>query len=298
MSEHVDRLILGTNPFSGTDHFLAERARLRKLTLDADQIRRVMESAFASGASGMNVGTDARGYQIIRALGEISSKEKIGVYALVPDTRKYVTAQLTNGTWAMVSDALEGLSMSKKVKTVIRGGLSVLTSDPAIATKAFVEAELMRIKSSLPSNAELRSVLVHEAVTDIAVALHAGNLLKTYIDAVSRNGVRPGFVTRNLVAFVDFLKQTGVPLNSVTIMTPLNPIGFQMTPSREACESVLSSIPTSSVIAMSILAGGQVPLSDAISYLKSQPNLGGIAVGVSSVSHALTTFATLRETFK
>ena len=73
-------------------------------------------------------------------------------------------------------------------------------------------------------------------------------------------------------------------------MTPFNSIGFQMSPSREACELCLSGLSDADVIAMSIMAGGYLNLDQAFQYLRTLPKLSGVAIGASSKEHAEETF--------
>jgi hypothetical protein len=49
------------------------------------------------------------------------------------------------------------------------------------------------------------------------------------------------------------------------------------------------------VIAMSILAGGYLSLSEGVAYMNNLSNIAGAVVGVSSVDHAERTFRNLRE---
>jgi arginine repressor len=87
-----------------------------------------------------------------------------------------------------------------------------------------------------------------------------------------------------------------MPLKDTVIMTPFNKAGFQMNPSRETCETALSSLNQEvNVIAMSTLAGGYLALDEAIDYLQSLPKLSGTIVGVSSTHHAQTTFRTFSK---
>ncbi len=71
-----------------------------------------------------------------------------------------------------------------------------------------------------------------------------------------------------------------------------------MSPSKDECERVLATLPTANVIAINILASGYFNPSEAAYYLKTLPNMNGVAVGISNESHALETFkllASLKE---
>jgi len=288
----IDRFILGTNPLVGTDHFLNERARERRFLLDQARIVRVVEAAVKSGATGINVGVDEAGYSIFESLGEIDLKEELGLYIMVPDVSKYVSIQLSKGTFGLVKEVLGSLDPSDTAKMLIKGTISVLTLNPYRALEVYLDVELGRLLRSKPESTKLRGVFVHEAVTDIAVALGARELMEEYVRLTKKKySTFPGFVTRNLPKFVEFLSDTKINLSEILILTPFNAIGFQMTPTKDACEQVLKSHPDANIIAMSVLAGGQLSILDSIKYLKSLSGLKGIVIGVSSEEHALETFS-------
>src|SRR5487761_1854825 len=92
MTVKLDRLILGANPFTGVDHFLNERAREKSVRFDPKETLDVMKIAFESGATGFNFATDERGYALLRALNDNAVNTPLGLYAMIPDMKKYVTA--------------------------------------------------------------------------------------------------------------------------------------------------------------------------------------------------------------
>jgi hypothetical protein len=127
------------------------------------------------------------------------------------------------------------------------------------------------------------------------LGLNNPNLLNAFAQFIREEyEVSPGFVTYNLVRFVELFRQEGMTLDGVTIMTPFNSIGYQMSPSREASEACLASLSKSNVIAMSLLAGGYLTLDQALEYLQRLPQHVGVAVGASTRQHAEDTFNRLR----
>jgi hypothetical protein len=292
----IDRFILGTNPLVGIDHFLNERARERRFLLDQARIVRVVEAAVKSGAMGINIGVDEAGYSILESLGEIDFKEEIGLYVMIPDVSKYVSIQLSKGTFGLVKEVLGSLELVDTAKMLFKGTISVLTLNPYRALEVYLDVELGKLLKSKPKSTKLRGVFVHEAVTDIAVALGARELMEEYVRVMeTKYDAFPGFVTRNLPKFVEFISDTKIKLSEIIVLTPFNAIGFQMTPTKDACEQVLVSHPDANIIAMSVLAGGQLGLSDAIRYLKSFPSIRSVSIGVSNEEHALETFARLKK---
>ncbi|MDG6908408.1 MAG: hypothetical protein JRN20_21770, partial [Nitrososphaerota archaeon] len=167
---------------------------------------------------------------------------------------------------------------------------SALTSNYSGLLKVYMESERKRLEGVLPKNGRLRSILVHEQLTDLALALNADELIKSFMGHASDMNVIPGFVTRNFPMFVDCAVRLGVNLDEIAIMTPFNKLGFQMTPNRKACEYVLRAN-TLNVIAISVLASGQLRLSDAADYLETIGGIGSVVIGASSPSHARETFS-------
>lgn len=84
----------------------------------------------------------------------------------------------------------------------------------------------------------------------------------------------------------------------MVIEASFNPLAFQMCPSKEECEMALVKAASAEVIAFSILAAGRVKLPEAIDYIASLPELKGVAVGVSKISHCGETFGLLEEKLK
>lgn len=193
-----------------------------------------------------------------------------------------------------MNEVLSRLSLSEKAKALLEGGFSALKLDPVGMLRTCLDAELKGYLNVKPHKAVLRSVLLCEVLTDLCLGFQESRLLEFFAEHVRDNyRARPGFVTYNLARFVKFFRESGLSLKDVVIMTPFNSVGFQMSPSRASCEASLSSLHEEYVIAMSIMAAGYLRLDEAIDYIKTLPNLSGIAVGVSSKEHAQDTFSRL-----
>lgn len=193
----------------------------------------------------------------------------------------------------LITDVVSRLSLQDKAKVLLRGTVSAFTSDPVRMLKAYIDMELAGIRRLRGAN--LTSVLLHEVVTDLGVSFQSKELFDQYIRHIRDSyNATPGFVTRNFVRFVRFFEGAGYSVGDMLVLTPMNKIGFQMIPSREACEDCLAHLTSSDVIAMSILAGGYLGLDEAIQYVRRLQNLSGTVVGVSSKEHARQTFTQLR----
>jgi methylmalonyl-CoA mutase cobalamin-binding subunit len=133
----------------------------------------------------------------------------------------------------------------------------------------------------------------------MALGLDMEWLFRAHVEANRRLGTRVGWNTRNLPFLVDKLGQWGISLEDAVIATPFNAAGFQMCPSREACEETLAGLPESTdLIGFSVLAAGHMSYAEAIDYVARQPGLAGVAVGVSKPEQASSTFRDLRQAFE
>jgi hypothetical protein len=289
-------LLIGDNSFIGVSHLSQERARDRTERLNIESIVEVICSALSCGATGYTFSTHPTNSQILSAL-ETSGKVpgQFDLYPVVPYAEGYVRLANEKGMISLVSEILSKLSLQDKAKLLVEGGFSALRLDPAGMLKTYLDAELKGCLSTKPKNAALQSVLLHEVLTDLCLGIGEIDLLGLFAQHVRDNyNVKPGFVTYNFPRLIGFFEAEGFSLNDVVLMTPFNSLGYQMSPSRDSCEASLSSLGEAHVIAMSIMAGGYLSLDQAFDYVRTLPELSGVAVGVSSKEHARESFTKLR----
>jgi hypothetical protein len=124
--------------------------------------------------------------------------------------------------------------------------------------KAYLGYELSRLDSVVNKKVRLESVLLHQLVTDLALALNLDWLFKDYINYLSRKKITFGFNTGNFVYLIKKFDEWKIDLSKVLILAPFYKVGFQMMPSIEKCEQALGEIPSPVVVAMSVLAAGVV----------------------------------------
>ena len=144
----------------------------------------------------------------------------------------------------------------------------------------------------------IESVMLHEVVTDMALALGSDWLIKSFIDFLLELKIKPGFETRNFAYLVYKFKEWDIDFSRIVIAAPFNKVGFQMNPSKKECEKALAEVRESNTIAISILAAGYLRLLEAAEYIQTLSNLKGVAVGVSKEHHACETFTFLEERLK
>ena len=289
----MKHLLIGDNSFLGISHLSQSRGRSRRLSLDTNDKVKVIEQAATCGATGFTFSADPTNFQVLKGL-QVSNKigRDFAIYPVLPYAARYVRAVNEKGITGLIEDVMSQLSTAEKAKLVVRGGVSALTFNPFGAMMSYIDSEL----SQIPRGANIKSVFLHEVITDLATSFGSVEVLQSFSRHVrQRWHATPGFVTRNFMRFVDLIRDTHEPFSEIIVMAPFNLIGYQMNPSRKSCEECLAGMRGGNVISMSLLAGGYVPLDAAFDYVKNLPNLTGIAIGVSSVDHAETTFLKLSK---
>ena len=292
-------LLVGDNPFHGISHLSQERARSR--TGDADSATRhadIVLTAVKNGADGFMFSVSDVTLSILRKLREQNAIEQVELYAIVPYAYEYVRVATQTGTPGLAKKIAKQIVMSGNVGAALGGLSAVARMNPSGLLRTYLTYEISRIRSSAGKKAKLTSVLLHEVVTDMGLALNFDWLFKFYVSYLSKKDIVPGFNTRNFPYLVKKFKEWDIELDETVIATQFNKAGFQMNPSREDCEKTLSSLPHPIVVAISVLAAGYFKPREAAAYLVGLKNLRGVAVGVSTRNQARETFALFQERLK
>jgi hypothetical protein len=234
---------------------------------------------------------------ILKILHQSDGSTSPALYAIVPYAYEYVRlATQAGGISGLAKRFAKQMALSANAKAVAIGIVGLIKADPSAFLKTYLLYEVARIRSAAAGNVRLESVLLHEIITDMALAFNLDWLFKSYVEFTLKSKIRPGFETRNFAYLVNKFREWRIDFGEVTIATPFNKVGFQMNPSRIACEESLGSVDGSEVIAMSVLAAGYLKPQEAIDYLRILPNIKGVVVGVSKERHAEETFNLLRKT--
>jgi hypothetical protein len=296
-NEKKKMLLVGDNPFHGISHLSQERARVRGDAIThAEYAAKLVMTSLENGADGFMFSVSDTTLSILRIIKERGGSEPLSLYALAPYAYEYVRlATQAGGVPGLAKKFAKQIVFSGNVKAIAMGLKGVVRTDPIALMKAYLTFEVSRIKSSAGKQANLGSVLLHEVITDMALALNLDWLFKSYVHFMLQLGIKPGFETRNFAYLVNKFGEWNIDFREIIIATPFNKIGFQMNPSRTECEKALANVPEPNIIAMSILAAGYLKPPEAIKYIRSLSNLKGIVVGVSKEQHAHETFKLLKE---
>jgi hypothetical protein len=292
-------LLVGDNPFHGISHLSQERARARTGNADSTTEKAdVVLTAIKNGADGFMFSVSDITLSILKTIREQNEIEQVELYAIVPYAYEYVRIATQTGTPALAKKVAKQIAISGNVGAVLGGLGAVIQMNPKSILKTYLTYEISRIKSSAGRKAKLTSLLLHEVVTDMGLALNFDWLFKSYVSYLSKKDIVPGFNTRNFPYLIRKFKEWDIDLDETVIATQFNKAGFQMNPSIEECEKALSSLPRPIVVAISVLAAGYFRPPEAAEYLAGLENLKGVAVGVSTVNQARETFALFQERLK
>jgi len=291
-------LLVGDNPFLGISHLSQNRARTRGNALDDPKhCAHLVALSIVNGAEGFMFSACDKTLSILEELRKNEIKD-VDLYAIVPYAFEYVRlATQMGGFSALAKKVLKEMAFSRNFMAIVRGLKGVAGTDIESLTKAYLSYEIHRIRSSAGKGARLNSILLHQAITDLALAFNLKPLFKACVDFALTLGIKPGFNTGNFPYLVKKLKEWGIDLSEVLIAAPFNRVGFQMNPSKEECEKALAEHPEPTVIAVSVLAAGYLKPSEAADYIKTLSNIGGVVVGVSKEKHANETFRLFTESF-
>jgi hypothetical protein len=292
MSKQQLKLLVGDNAFHGISHLSQQRARERSLTNDpsnTDYATQLVKLSLQNGASGFMFSVSEKTLAIVKALNQ--GGEKPELYAIVPYAFEYVRlATRIGGISGLAKKIARDIIFSRNIITVAPSALGLIRADPKAFLRIYLIYEISRIKSAAGKGANLKSVLLHEVITDMALGLDLDWFFKYYIKFFSKSKTRPGFETRNFPYLIQKFKEWQIDTKNLIITCSFNKIGFQMNPSQEECEKTLKEIPQAEIIAMSVLAAGYLKPFEAAQYIGKLSNISHVVVGVSKESQARETF--------
>jgi len=294
MSNQKLSLLVGDNPFHGISHLSQVRARERNEQGSTEHAAHLVELSLQNGADGFMFSVDETTLSILAQLRQ-SGSELGRLYAIAPYAYEYVRkATQTGGVAGLAKTLAKELIFSSNIKVVASNAPRILRFDLSALLKTYVAYELSRIRSVCGKKVRLDAFMLHEIITDMALALNMEQLCKGYINFLESKHVRPGFETRNFPYLVDKFSEWGLDFSKLTLTSSFNKVGFQMCPSQCECEAALERAEGAEVIAMSVLAAGYLKPTEAIDYLAKLQGLSGLVIGVSKERHATETFRVFR----
>ena len=289
-------LIVGDNPLHGISHLSQDRARARSLdgsVSNEEYASRLVNLSLQNGATGFMFSVSETTLSVLKALPKDLKPE---LYAIVPYAYEYARLATSAGGFSgLAKEIVRHIVFSRNIFAVAKDFLGIVHADPSKLLKTYLIYEISRIRSAAGKNCNLASVMLHEILTDMALAFNLDWLFRYYIDFLLKRHIQPGFETRNFAYLINKFEEWKISLEEIAVVAPFNKAGFQMNPSKVACEKALANAAGAKIIAMSVLAAGYLKPVEAMEYLVNLPNISEIVVGVSKENQAKETFKLLKQ---
>jgi len=284
----VVKILIGDNPFLGISHLEREKGRETLKSLTLEKKMEILISALESGAHGFTFSTHPYNLDLLIYIRDTEKAllKKLDFYILTPYAAEYVRLTDTMGTNNLVKTIfLRGLKMSP---------LHLLRRLPYSVISLFLYENLKPYLDILPKN-NVKAILLHEVLSEPLIAFELSNVIKELKIFFSKEHLSFGLETRNISHLDNYFKRCEESVDYV--MTPMNPLGYQMGIKEEA-EKAIKNLSNKGlkIIAMNILASGASKIEDSASYLRRfQRNLYAVAFGTSKPERARTNVLVLNK---
>jgi len=282
----VREILLGDNPFIGVSHLAQEKARDEQIDLSAIDMKiNVIKAAIEGGITGFTFSTHQSNLELLQYMNNNCPEtlKKLNYYILVPYAQEHVRQANILGTAGLAKVALRNI--------ILRDPLDFLSSAVKMNFNRLASLFItMEVKPYLRIllRERVKAILLHEVLTELIVAYNLVDLLEELKKHVERVlGVGFGLETRNIGQLKRFLDKNSVYVEY--IMTPMNPLSYQMAPSKKDAESSIEDLANrgSKILAINILASGTISPENACEYLrKFKDKIYAVAYGTSKPSRA------------
>ena len=199
-------------------------------------------------------------------------------YLQVPYVQGYIQKMNENGLYGL------GLEIVRKsgIKNV---SIMAVKNIASLVKKNYLTMVLSALKLEVKPfmDVEIKALFLHNVPTDLCLCLQLRDIFNEYIYYIREQmNLKPGFITLNFCLLNDSFNKWNI--KSTFVMTPINPGGYDMNPSKDRVETAISEY-NGDVMAMNILGGGAFSVKEVKKYLTSLGNIKYCTVGASSKEH-------------
>ena len=225
---------------------------------------------------GFMMNSNDLGYLLIDKSIDYGDKE---VHYSVPYPHKYANMVNENGIMSLFTHLIGNSS----ILSIIGSGMKFIGSQNLTS---IVPAALdLEIPSALPKG---NYVYLQNILTDLLLGLGREDILLQFINSVIRKGYKPGIITLNPVLIDDFLEKEKLKdknwIKDLIICFNINVSGFNVFPSREVVEGLITQKPNYKTMGMSIFSSGGASIKESLDYIKSLP-LDYVVFGTSKLKN-------------
>jgi len=271
-------LILGHNQFIGISHTSEERSiELQRKFYDAKIIYDVVEKAADLGFRNLVIEPHPQMLSFLEYYKKLNTFD-MDFYLQVPNIQRYINKMNDKGLSGLFMEIAQTEGAQSFTSMALKGILNFAKKDYfAIAMSA------LRLEVTPFTDVSIKALLLHNVITDLLLSLQIQGAFSDFVNNVRDDiQLNPGFVTLNFELFKNSFEKWG--FGEPLVMTPVNPKGYDMNPSKGHVESAIKSY-KGEIMAMNILGGGAFSINEANDYLRSFNNIKFCVVGASSREH-------------
>jgi hypothetical protein len=263
----VKEILLGDNPFLGVSHLAQEKARIERNEVSRVEAKaEIVKAALEGGVTGFTFSTHSSNLELLKYMGRQHPEVlgKLNYYILIPYAHSYIRKANVIGTIGLAKAIIRDIVLKHPADSIT----SAVTLNFSKVASLFIGMEANLYLKVLPRE-RVKAILLHEVLTELIVAYSLVELLEELKGYVERKlEVGFGLETRNIGQLRRFLEENGIRVDY--IMTPMNPLGYQMAPSKEEAEEAIQELGDRGVkiITVNILASGAVSLEETCRYLE------------------------------
>ena len=226
-----------------------------------DEVHALCEKAWTLGARTVIAVLDDT---IREALVAFQRWRQVAVWVVIPNMFAFIRDLTDLG---MVG-AARARFMRLTPAAMVRTGLGALSDLGGIKRKDFKTGAMLVADMELNALRDLRvaRLFAHPQITEVALAGGLTNVFEAIGARAARLGIDAGIVTHNPVRAAAVL---GSRIERfAAVITPCNPKGYKMFPSRAESEALLKAQPAR-FLALDPTAGATVPLETALAHVRA-----------------------------
>lgn len=292
MMQPIDKIIFGDNQFFGINHMSQEKAQqLAEKFYDNSAIFNVYQMAIDCGINSIMLNSNDRAKAICEHF--ITNKSKypeLNWYPSIPYPHKYANLISEKGIIPTINEILfKDNSAMGVLGMMAKGSAAVLGKDAIKMMQMLIDVE-MKIFKGL----NVKVIFLQNIITDLILGYDIKEIFIEYCTYIRKKyHVLPGLITQNMPILKAKLELWGI--EEVVICTSFNKIGYLMSPNLESYITAAENNDSSKyqLMAMSTLASGAVPATDAYGFINKQ-NIQSIVFGASSKKHIEETVSLIK----
>lgn len=288
----IDRIVFGDNQFFGINHMSQEKAQqLSEQFFNISNVYQVYDVAFEAGIRAVMLNSNDRAAVICDHFRENPRKYgDIRWYPSIPYPHKYANLVAEKGIIPAINEVLFKHNSTGDILGIMaKGGIAVFSKDALMVMQMLVDLEMKMFRGL-----DIKVVFLQNIITDLILGYGVRAVFEGYCDYIrKRYGALPGLITQNMPFLKSKLEEWGI--GEVVICSSFNKIGYLMSPDVESYVMAARNNDPSvyQLMAMSTLASGAIPASDAYDFINRQ-NIQSVVFGASSRGHIRETVDLIR----